>query len=570
MEIDFLSTLNDSNSVKNEETGETILTLPKYEIENLFSIKSSCKIISNCDSVISCKNFIIKSDEVFLKNIKFEASLEIINSNYVHISNCIFKNFKSKHTINIINSKFVIFNAISITSLNSIQGVNIKKDSKVEAKNISISESMNDLITVSCNSTLQLYDSHIFKSKSKGISVLEQSQLEIKNCILDDINFPAIYINNSKGIIENNEIKNILRNGIVLDEADSFEIGYNFFSKIKGSAMSVINDSTGDIHHNILSNIDCNGIYINSYSDVKVYQNEINQTKYPAIAILMKSKAKIYENKIAKINSCGIRCIETKKVEIENNFLNNIDECGITISDTEKCIINKNIISECKIAAIEVCNKSNAKVFDNQISNIEEYAFLVYTSAYINAENNDILNIGKSMTNLIYKGGGQFINNRITNSVNQMKGQTSFQYFYKGNGDFPNVTNDETKIDDTIIFEEKIIENNALCINCKENSRNSCLLNCGHDVYCQKCAEEALKNHEKCPLCRFPILQIINYPQKAEECCAICIENKPDCVLMPCGHIAFCHKCLEKWIHEKKSCPYCRKELVSFRIINEL
>ena len=40
--------------------------------------------------------------------------------------------------------------------------------------------------------------------------------------------------------------------------------------------------------------------------------------------------------------------------------------------------------------------------------------------------------------------------------------------------------------------------------------------------------------------------------------CTICMENKVNCVLIPCGHI-FCHVCSEKQLN----CYYCRKQITN-------
>uniref|UniRef100_A0A914E9H0 RING-type domain-containing protein n=1 Tax=Acrobeloides nanus TaxID=290746 RepID=A0A914E9H0_9BILA len=43
-----------------------------------------------------------------------------------------------------------------------------------------------------------------------------------------------------------------------------------------------------------------------------------------------------------------------------------------------------------------------------------------------------------------------------------------------------------------------------------------------------------------------------------ENLCCICLENKPEIVLIPCGHAKFCQGCADMF----KECPICRSTVV--------
>lgn len=96
------------------------------------------------------------------------------------------------------------------------------------------------------------------------------------------------------------------------------------------------------------------------------------------------------------------------------------------------------------------------------------------------------------------------------------------------------------------------------------------LLNCAHKVYCQECAEEALKTHQKCPLCRMPIIDLNEGFKTKNELCGICLDKKVNCIVMPCGHIGYCHKCLEIWFKDNQKCLYCQIKPVEFKRIHDL
>lgn len=568
MATDFFSLLNDSNSIKNDETGEITLTVPKLDSEAALIINSQCKICSNCNTVVSSPNICITSESIFFKDISFETPITVKKCSNFSMMNCNITNIKSKYSLSFEFCKSIELANVNITN-NEIDIGIVFQYSHANANNLFIDGSNSVIIGIIKESSLHLSYSKICNSKSKGISILD-SEFEIHNCTISDTVYPAIYTWNSKGNIMNNQISSIKMNGIVVNNSDSIEIFNNKITDVNGSAISIINESKCEVHHNTISKIVNNGIFIKNNSKVNAHHNEFIKIRYPAIAILMKSKATINENTISDINSCGIRIINAKKVKIDKNKITNIDECAISVSNTKNCIIKNNAISDCHIAAVEVYNQSKASVFDNTFSKIGEYAFKTYTMGNINAKNNTISDIGKSMTNLIYKGGGEFINNKLENCPLQKEGETSSQYYFNGNGDFSGITNDETKKVDSIHFEEKTIENNNLCIKCKQKERKCFLLNCGHKVYCQECAEEALHSHQNCPLCRLPIDDINKGFITKDEICDICCERKADCIVMPCGHIGYCHKCLNKWFQNNQSCPYCQVEPVSYTNIQEI
>ena len=48
-----------------------------------------------------------------------------------------------------------------------------------------------------------------------------------------------------------------------------------------------------------------------------------------------------------------------------------------------------------------------------------------------------------------------------------------------------------------------------------------------------------------------------------EENCKICYEKKINCVLIPCGHLAFCYACANVLKSSTKSCGICRTPIAS-------
>lgn len=567
MTVNFLDELNDSNSVKEGET--IILTSSKYEIEGTYQIKSPCKISSNCDTVIICEKFEISSELVSLDGITFETSIHASESDNFQMTNCVVrKSDKLDGALCISNSKSVFLSHINISGIGAIPGIYITSSSTVNADNISVSQLEETLIVCNTNSNLYLKESNIHHSKANGIYTSNDSYIEVRNCTISDTEYPSIFVSNSNCVLENNVIQNIAQNGISLNTVKSFVVCKNKISDVSGSAISIMDDSVGVAHRNIIKKIGGNGIYVSGNSEVKAYKNEISDNQYPGIAILMKSKAKLIKNKISNIGYSGICARGAKSVKILKSDISNINECGISVSDTKKCVIKYNDIKDCKIAAVESYNKSKVYIIENNIINMKEYGFLVYTSGYMKAKNNTISDVGKAMVKLLYKGGGDFISNKIQNCPNQKDSQTANMYFLSDNGNFPGVTNDPSRQTESIQLDEDYVDCNKLCIKCNKNPRNCFLLDCGHKVYCKECAEKAFNNGETCPLCRFPITKVTGgFATASDDMCVICFNEPADSIVAPCGHMGICHHCLEQWFIKNKNCPICRTEPATFKVV---
>lgn len=574
MGIDFISILDESNSIINKETGEIILTSEKFSTSDDYEINKPCKITSNCGTVIESLHFEVKSNSVSFDGINFLTSVHIVNSDNFQITNCTSKNAKLLDgAFCFYNCKNVYISNVTITETNNITGIYITQDCTVTADNLKIFGLSETLLVCNTLSCLYLKNSSFHQTKANAIFISGGSYVEIRNCSLCDTEYPAIYVSQSKCKIEDNEISTVSQNGISLNTVKSFIVCRNKITDVNGSAIAVLDGSDGVAFRNNISKVGGNGIYVCNNSKIKAYKNIITDNHFPGVAILMQSNAILIKNQISKIIYSGICVRGANNVKILKSSIEDVQECGISISDTKKCIVKKNIIKNCKIASVEVYNKSKAYVCENDISNIGEFSFLAYTSAYMMAKNNLINSIGNAMVKLIYKGGGTFIDNKITNCPIQKVGQTSSLYFLSGNGNFSHVTNDKSKLNESVILEDPYVESSSfLCIKCQKKPRNCFLLDCGHKVYCEECAEQALKNKEMCPLCRFPIDNVTpGFTAGNDDLCVICLDKPANCIIVPCGHVGFCKHCLDHWYKTNKKCPICRAEPSFFKkIINDI
>ena len=47
-------------------------------------------------------------------------------------------------------------------------------------------------------------------------------------------------------------------------------------------------------------------------------------------------------------------------------------------------------------------------------------------------------------------------------------------------------------------------------------------------------------------------------PLKEDSACIVCLDRRPDVVLIPCGHKNMCGACAYQWSEEQKGCPMDR------------
>lgn len=214
---------------------------------------------------------------------------------------------------------------------------------------------------------------------------------------------------------------------------------------------------------------------------------------------------------------------------------------------------------------------SKVTVKNNFFSNINENAFHVFCKSSMIAENNEINLVNNALVKLTYKGGGDFINNHVSNCSKQLEGRTTSFYFFSGNGDFIGQTNDKSRINESIHLDDLLNEDdsdNKLCLKCKKNKRDCFTFYCTHKALCKECAEKALDMKEMCPVCNLDIIEIQHAIHVDDENMRIsCFEKKADCIISPCGHVATCFSCMNNWLDTNNICPVCRKKVSEFRKI---
>lgn len=104
------------------------------------------------------------------------------------------------------------------------------------------------------------------------------------------------------------------------------------------------------------------------------------------------------------------------------------------------------------------------------------------------------------MAKLAINGGGILIDNKIVNCLKLNECIMPSSYFFSCNGNFPNIINDRSRVEDSILYEDSIQINNQLYLKCNKNKRENYIFKFGHKFLCNECAA-TMKSDDRCPLC---------------------------------------------------------------------
>ena len=406
----------------------------------------------------------------------------------------------------------------------------------------------------------------IFLCENGGVYISD-CDAEFTGTTFANTDYPSIYCIRTNCIFQDSQIRTIKQNGMTFSNCESVTISNCIIEDIGSSGIS-ISQTKAEITSNQIKNIQGNGVYISESSQASLKDNKVSDCKFPSFAILLNCTAFAENNVISSMEKSGVCIRSAAKVEFRNNKINDVNECGISISDSSDVLLTDCRLTDCRIAAVEAYNSSQVRCKKSTFKN-GPYAFLVYSGAYLKATHNTLVNYQKAICQLRFRGKCIVRDNTVTGpKIGQFDGNTTGNYLFENNG-MPPVTNIPEEAKRLGITPDPIAEDShGMCLKCGKNKRNCFFQSCGHCIYCMECGEEALKNKELCPLCRFPI-QAFACPHEqnlVEGVCTICLTNQSDAVVLPCGHTGYCYSCLSEWISRNGTCPVCRIEATCKKI----
>lgn len=546
------------------------LDSPCYEFsEYELIIDRPLNVVSKIRSKILCRNIQIRSSNVTLDSLEICGGILIRDSTNVNILNChIWKgDMSSGGGIVLTRANRVTIKNMKMNSVARVPGIFAESGSTLVLTESTIEETYG-FICAAIQCEMVIDKCTFTNSSQKGIALSAFSALKITDSKIVNTEGNAIAASHSVTHIEKCDIIDCHQIGVLLGNCVGSSISQCTFDKIKSSCISVTSMSEACvITKNKIKNADGNGVYVSDHSSVFITENEISDIGYPAVAVLQHSKAFIQQNVCTRLEKTGMCIRGAEQATLVDNTLSNIGECGFSISETKQCIITGNKVNGCNAGGCETYNMSHATLNNNVFENVGKFGFACFTGGEMHADGNTVSNVTEAMVWLTAGGCGEFTNNVTNECPQQYAGSTSGWFVMQGNGKFENMTNDETKAAEGVPFvpDRRETPKKATCFRCKTKTVEGFCVTCGHKVYCNDCGKAvAAESGSTCPLCRFPITSFTEGFTFDEEC-EICLERKPDCIVLPCGHIQYCEECLEHWLDENRSCPTCRAPDVTYK-----
>ncbi len=187
-----------------------------------------------------------------------------------------------------------------------------------------------------------------------------------------DPNMNGITINSSSKVItiNNNEIKNSRKYGILLDSSKNISVLNNTVYKTYKDSINISKSKNNVIQGNTINKVTRDGIRLTKSTSNTIKKNTITYAYDDAIDLLDGSTSnKIDSNTINIIKDNGIYILKSNSNSINSNKIYNIkNNNGISISSSKKISIVKNTIKYCKKYGIYSSKKQISKDSKNKIS----------------------------------------------------------------------------------------------------------------------------------------------------------------------------------------------------------
>lgn len=555
---------------QDEDSSDIELTGSTYELDDLeLALSEPMHLYSKCNSEIRCRGLVITSNDVKISGVQVFGSITIRGTQSgveIRDVTIIAGTRSTGGGIVLTEAKGVTLDRLTIKALNQIPGVFAETGSELTMTNSTITKA-NGFVTLSWRSTGVITDCHFSESTGRGVHVTDESSVTMTNTEVEGTVTPLLQAFVSEVVVTGCKLHDSQQIGIAVSGCQKAELIGNTVSNTGSSAIAAMSRAQLFAERNTIFDVDGNGFYICDGSTATVLHNTITNCEFPGCAVVRKCRAQFSFNKISKMKKAGLSVRGDNTVTLDQNEFDDVADCGLSMSEEANCVLTKNTFRNCTVGGVEVYNFSKAVLTENVFENAGNYAFMAFTGGVISATKNKIKKVNIAMAWLTEGGGGTFVaNGPISECPEQFAGSTSGSFLMKDNGMFENLTNDKEKESEEVPYVEgyRTVPREGICRKCGKEPVQVFCVPCSHRVFCSKCGKEALEKEESCPLCRFPINSLTD-GFADEEVCGICSERKVDCIILPCGHIAYCQECAQKWIVQHNSCPTCRTEGASFK-----
>lgn len=643
----------DKTESQKSELPPHILDLSNEELE----IKSSLNLSFTHDCIVKCKSIKITQSTVHFSFLNLIGSI-FIDKSILKIQNCEIHdplsnegNSANDYLINCNNnSKFVAEDCKFYNSPNF--GLCADDSCFIYLSSCIIQNISLFGIAVTCYSNFYAHQCQFLDIKNEHVFLDNDSNATCVECVFDKSNRRAFNVaNKSSATIDKCEIKNCKEGALIANCCEKILVIDSHIHDLDYSAI-YLDKTMGIIKKTTINNCNGNGVNITRHSKAIITQCLFHNTVYPAVAICDQSFSLVQRCEIKDSQMSGLIVRFASKAKMENCLISNSKTFGICISDSKGVGIIKTLINGSGETAINAYNHSNVFVKDSYLLGPSKQGFNVFCGAIVSSVNCVIMGMKDTTAWIHHAGSGCFLKTVV--SYKPINSQDDIlltideicESFEENQADFSETSfieyNDlqsessalnpkidrylnanfaesdlisQNRIDQLVRIEtirpvvfqrdrgskgEQLITRNAkselpkyglghthpTCKLCGKDSSDCFFFLCGHSVYCQNCWNSLGENKPHlCDLCHMNIDKIVtpidcsasdNFQDDNSkdqtihsQKCSICYESEVDTLIIPCGH-TICHQCANHWYENNAECPFCRicsraKRFVSYK-----
>lgn len=234
-------------------------------------------------------------------------------------------------------------------------------------------------IDISASNGSTVYSNHVGNFNT-GIKVASSNNVTVSwNYIFDILNGYAVDFNGgTTSKINNNFIgidpnaplvaNNIKGDGIhAVNLGAGSEIKDNEITETTGDAIHLEGGSSVKISGNDIDNVDRRGVYVNQANAFEIHDNDINNASWSGIQVEGGSKGTITENTLYDVRGNGIQVSGTNKVDVKDNDVSKIRLSGIVTNDTIDATVENNVVHTTGSHGIEASHNVRLKLLNNFI-----------------------------------------------------------------------------------------------------------------------------------------------------------------------------------------------------------
>ncbi len=232
-------------------------------------------------------------------------------------------------------------------------GITIFNNSNVDVKKNRVEDSVNNGIYAD-NAIGTISENEISKTGNFGIALYNVSnKVAVTDNVVTNSKKDGILLNNVVAEVTDNTIQDVVRHGIYALEKSSIDIKGNKITTITENGI-YLNNAVGSVSENVISGIGNNGIYIFDSKNTDnqktiISNNEVTQSTGHAIRVEESNDVTINSNTVSNSGKQGIHLYNALNTEVK--------DCTVTVSGAESgiyvyggsaisvdsCILNKNV-----------------------------------------------------------------------------------------------------------------------------------------------------------------------------------------------------------------------------------